>query len=755
MYPSSLSCSPYEWRPFILDYLSEDDRKEIVALQNDPAVMVHDMIESQAGEFLKCTHPEKKLKDHSLQEAIDAFFQKNDRVAYGKWVYYPWNRKLVHLLPEEEFISTRTSPNNPKITLAEQAILRKKKVGVVGLSVGQSISLVLAMERICGELRIADFDVLELANLNRIRAGVHNMGVNKSVLVAREIMEIDPYFNLHCYPEGLTAANMNAFFHEGGDLDVIVDECDSIDIKIELRKKARSMRIPVVMDMSDRGTIDIERFDLEPDRPVLHGWIDHLDYSNIGKLTNDEKVPFMLPVFGIDTMGKKLKASMVEIGESIHTWPQLATSVALGGALAADTLRRIFLDQFHDSGRYFIDLDDLITDKAKTPPGFIPQKFSFPPLEKDAMKREATSFLAKKGWGKGQLEEALLDPVIELAALAPSAGNNQPWRWLFLEGHLFLFHEKSRSYSWTDFDDTMAFLGLGAAAESLRLAAGRFGLSVEMEELETGQLVAGFRLKEDPSLVPDPLAGSLEMRCTNRKKGKKVAFTENDRNNLAKSAEPLNGLCLFIENDPEQIDRIAGVVGRAEKLRFLTPQGHHEFFNDELRWNAEEAEKTRDGLDIRTLELSVTQNTGMEVSSDPAVMDLIRLWKGGRALEKVSGDAVRASSAIGMLYTDPSFPSRSLKNGAAILRTWIAANKNGWAIHPITAPLFFINRLKSPQHLLSLENIAEIESFRKDLIKIIPILHEEKGIFLFRLSHSDEVSVRSLRLNKKEILIRG
>ncbi len=32
----------------------------------------------------------------------------------------------------------------------------------------------MAMERSFGELRIADYDVLELTNLNRIRTGVHN-----------------------------------------------------------------------------------------------------------------------------------------------------------------------------------------------------------------------------------------------------------------------------------------------------------------------------------------------------------------------------------------------------------------------------------------------------------------------------------------------------------------------------------------------------------------------------------------------------
>ena len=86
-----------------------------------------------------------------------------------------------------------------KISPIEQDKLSTKKVGVIGLSVGQSISITMAMERTFGEIRIADFDELELTNLNRIRAGVHELGLPKVALVAREIAEIDPYLNVKCF----------------------------------------------------------------------------------------------------------------------------------------------------------------------------------------------------------------------------------------------------------------------------------------------------------------------------------------------------------------------------------------------------------------------------------------------------------------------------------------------------------------------------------------------------------------------------
>ena len=49
--------------------------------------------------------------------------------------------------------------------------------------------------------------------------------------------------------------------------------------------------------------------------------------------------------------------------------------------------------------------------------------------------------------------------------MAPSGGNSQPWKWLYKEGHLFLFHDKHYSVSFLDYKDTGSYVALGAAIE--------------------------------------------------------------------------------------------------------------------------------------------------------------------------------------------------------------------------------------------------------------------------------------------------
>ena len=81
---------------------------------------------------------------------------------------------------------SRTNRNRYKITAKEQETLASKRVGVLGLSVGQAITLTIALDRAAGELRLADFDCIDLPNLNRLRAGPHCIDVPKVVVSPRK-----------------------------------------------------------------------------------------------------------------------------------------------------------------------------------------------------------------------------------------------------------------------------------------------------------------------------------------------------------------------------------------------------------------------------------------------------------------------------------------------------------------------------------------------------------------------------------------
>ncbi|MBL1408163.1 ThiF family adenylyltransferase [Sphingobacterium faecale] len=322
-------------------------------------VFVYDEIERQIKELIRCRYPMGlSVSEEEIQ--IQNLLNGKSMSDYGVWVYYPWRKSLVHLLDEEEFIEVRTNRNQLKISVEEQQLLSRKKIGVIGLSVGQSIALTIAMERICGVLRLADFDTLDLSNMNRLRTGVFNLAVPKVVIAAREIAEIDPYLKVELFPKGVDSDNYDDFLLENGGVDMLVEVCDSFDVKLESRFRAREAKIPVVMDTNDRGMLDIERFDMEPSRAVFHGLADDLTLDRLKTLTADERRGYLMKIVDAHNLSLKMKKSIPEIGKTIISWPQLASEVVLGGAVTTTVCRGILLGHSVASGRYYLDVEKTV-----------------------------------------------------------------------------------------------------------------------------------------------------------------------------------------------------------------------------------------------------------------------------------------------------------------------------------------------------------------------------------------------------------
>ena len=349
--------------------LTADDPAAIAALEelldSGRVLAVHDRIEEQLAELVTARQPRLRTDAEAVRRAADAVLDGVPSWRIGTWAWYPWSGRLVHLLPRELYRQVRTDRNREKITREEQAGLLERRVGVIGLSVGNCAALTLAMEGVAGAFRLADFDRLSLSNLNRLRSGVADLGVGKTVLAARQLYEIDPYLDVEIYPRGLTEETIESFFavdDSGRGLDLLVEECDTPWVKVAAREYARRAGVPVLMDTNDRGMLDVERFDHEPDRPLLHGRLAGVSSADLRQLTPRDAVDLLLRMVDGDSMSSVMVEAVDQIGDTLSSWPQLASGVMLGGALVTDTARRILLGHPVASGRYYTDLRELIPD---------------------------------------------------------------------------------------------------------------------------------------------------------------------------------------------------------------------------------------------------------------------------------------------------------------------------------------------------------------------------------------------------------
>jgi hypothetical protein len=344
-------------------------RAECVAVADTEGVAwLHARVRAAGGELVDLLPRQleelAEVRDPAL--APEARPHPSDAEAAASWVYYPWRRRAVRVLGPTAYREVRLSRNRYKVTLAEQEALAQRAVGVVGLSVGRTAAVTLAMGGVGGRLRLADPDTLELSNLNRVASSLAEVGMSKAVLAARAVAEIDPYLEVELFDEGVTADNLTTFLD---GLDLLVEECDDVPLKVVLREEARRRRLPVLMDTSDRGLLDVERFDHDAELGILHGRLD----DAAPPATPEAALAGVLRLLDADQLSPRSAASVLDHKAVLAGWPQCADDVTLGGAVVTHVARDILLGRGPGSGRYRVDVDAVLARPEVAPPMAAPR----------------------------------------------------------------------------------------------------------------------------------------------------------------------------------------------------------------------------------------------------------------------------------------------------------------------------------------------------------------------------------------------
>ena len=723
-----------------------DDRQKLEELARTASM--HDTLRLQLAELVETRAPDRKLSANEIAQRVDALLG-SDPEAFGTWVHYPWSNRLVRVLPEAEFTELRQSRNRNKITAQEQARLASATLAVAGLSVGQATAVTLALEGLGGTLRLADFDTLSLSNLNRLRAGLHELGVNKAVITARAIWEFNPYLRIELFEQGVDPRNVGAFLD---GVDLLFEECDDLKMKVLLREEARRRHVPVLMETSDRGLLDIERFDREPERPLFHGLAGELRAERLTGLSNYEKIPVVLSILGGDTMSPRLAGSLVDVEVTLRTWPQLASAVALGGAVNTDTARRILLDQLRASGRYFVDLESIVTDEAATEVRRTADTERCPaPVASRAGTLDAPL--------PGPLSGEQLTRIVEAAASAPSGGNAQPWRFVYhaRDATLQCWLVPERAASYLDFERRATYLAFGALAENVRLAAARLGCPTTfsvLADVRRPELVCSARFDAPETLQPSAddslLAAAIDQRVTNRRLGSHAPLPDAVARELAACVG--EGVSLTLFTDPALLAAYGALHGESERLRTLHPVMHPELLG-EIRWSTAEAERTRDGIDVATLELTPSDLAGMRVLRRKDVVATMRRIGTGQGLARPSSKAFAGASALGVLRVPGSDARAYFEGGRAMQRVWLLANGRGFALQPMTALLYVFARLQvDGDGGLQEPDRSEFVRLRDTYRELLPPRTGFTDVFAFRLTDAGPPSARALRLAVGDLL---
>lgn len=754
--------SAYIIKPVFFRLANHKDKEEFSKLLEDnSALQIYDNIDQQITELMAIRNVSSNIKANPelVYQLAAAHIGAIPKEEYGVWAYYPWLNKLVHILDEEEFVEVRTNRNQHKITKAELASLRTKKVGVIGMSVGQSIAITVILERCCGEIRLADFDDIELSNLNRIKTGLYNLNVKKTVQIAREIAEVDPYINVVCYHDGITESNIDDFLLKDGKLDLLIEECDGLDIKILSRIKAKQYQIPVVMETNDRGMIDIERYDLEPDYPLLHNLVEGISWKELQNLTTEQKVPMMMKLVGFSTVSARGKLTLLELGQSISTWPQLASSVVMGAGVVTDVVRRILLKQLSISGRFYVDVESIIKDTQSPAASYTPPLLE--ELSVETMQNIAGSTFKADEVNSISPSEELIRAIVADAGTAPSSGNDQPWKFLFQNGKLFLFHEMARSYSFGDYENRASYISLGSAIENVVLSAHHYKIEIAVQlfpEQNDDRCVAVFNFKSAADDTTekhafDDLYNYIHQRCTNRKIVPNEPAPEEVLQDLKAAAGSIATAQAYFTTNKQDFLTLGNIISAGDRIRVMNPQGNYDFFHREIRWSNAEAEMKRTGMEVSTLELPSQAIMALQLIKDDSIAKVLREIDGLQAFKNTSIPNSINAAAMG-LVTMPSLSKEDFVNGGrAAQRQWLKSTQLGYAYHPMMVPLFLFHRnILGNGDGLNLNTFNEINELHKRFLRVFAGEEKRGDVWLFRIFKADGVVKRPLRLPLNEIL---
>jgi molybdopterin/thiamine biosynthesis adenylyltransferase len=639
-----------------------------------------------------------------------------------RWAYYPWRRTVISVLGPRAFRRVRLDRNRNLITDDEMDRLGRLRIGVVGLSVGHAIAYTVAAQGLCGELRLTDFDEMELSNLNRVPASVLDIGVNKAVVCARRIAELDPYLSVTVMPAGIASATVDPFMD---GLDIVIEECDSLDAKVLVREVARRRGLPVLMATSDRGLLDVERYDIEPSRPIMHGLLGDMDTVRLANLSSGQKLPYALRMTDATQVSSRMAASLIEVGKTLSTWPQLSSEVALNASVLAEAVRRIGLGEKLPSGRVRIDSAAML-DKLDQP---AVAALDLPANESDD--------------ADDQVEPTnITDIVAAAAARAPSGGNAQPWHIQARDGALSI--RLAPEYTTAmDVRYRASAVAVGAATFNARVAAAAHGLVGQVafqpgDEASPLSAIVHLVHGDDPEL--NAMYDAMLRRATNRHRGDRVPIPDHTHQ-LLNSAAQTEGARLQLLTDSAELAQAATILAAADRIRYLTPQLHTEMFA-ELRLPGDPAPES--GIDVRSLELNPADLVMLDILRRSEVMATLAAWDAGSALGDDTYDRVSGSAAIGVISVSGHTLTDYARGGSAAESIWITAQQHGLAVQPVS-PAFLYTHTDDDRRELSPPFGGDLGDLQYTFRKLANTELSESQVLVLRFSRAPQPSVPSRR----------
>ena len=350
----------------------------------------------------------------------------------------------------------------------------------------------------------------------------------------------------------------------------------------------------------------------------------------------------------------------------------------------------------------------------------------------------------------------LFKQLCEAASRAPSPDNNQPWAFRACEGRVDVFHCRDRALP-SDVRDMFSWTALGAAIENIVLSASTTGLASQVEyngrpfaRNDGLEHVATIQFSEGSPV--DPLADWIDARTTNRKLYSSTPIESEVLARLSDSVTDPDSKITWLSQRAD-LKQLAKLIGVADRIRFEY-RPFHEEFHEVLRYDDEQARRSGDGLDLKTLETPAIAGTMFRWLRPWKRMALANRFGLSRLFADYSAKQVKRSGAIGLLTTSELSDQGYLEAGRSLQRIWLASTKAGLAFQPLGGLPLFLTKLGEagtdtflPKHAHRLQRA--VEPFHR----LFPASRDAALVLLFRIGSANSPSARSYRYSIEKIAL--
>ena len=163
------------------------------------------------------------------------------------------------MLNDEELLRYSRQILLKQVDIAGQLRLKNSKVLIVGLGgLGSPVALYLAAAGV-GELYLADFDTLDVANLQRqIVHDTAAIGALKVQSAQARLQALNPHIAVHTISEQLNAENLPALLES---VDLVLDCTDNFTIRSQLNAACFATNTVLVSGAAIRGEGQVSVYD--------------------------------------------------------------------------------------------------------------------------------------------------------------------------------------------------------------------------------------------------------------------------------------------------------------------------------------------------------------------------------------------------------------------------------------------------------------------------------------------------------------